>query len=237
MFDFQLSNDVQLTNSSKRRLAPWEIYTVKLTNAEITEVQSKADPTTKFKLIRIRFENDEGYYDESIFFPTEQDSERKTFERDDGGTFTQPSNWERTKMFIYISLIALNPEGLKKFQAASAKFKNFDMMAAAYVKVLTEAIGTEVEIKLGGRKQKDGTISAAFPKFINIGNNGEVYVSSNIIGQNLFFSAYEEKQRTAFKNAKPTVMPDLVSEIPTTESETDNSMKVDDITDLLAELS
>lgn len=236
MLDFQISNDVQLTNTSKRRLTPWEIHKVKLTNVENVEIQGKADPSKTYKLIKVRFENDEGYYEESIFYPTETDSERKKFQRADGTEFERPSNWERTKMFLYVSLNALNPEGLKKFQAASAKFKNFDMMAKAYVTVMKDAIGKECEIKLAGRNLQDGTVSAVFPSFINLGHNGEVYVSTNIIGENLYFTPYEERQRTAFKGAKPTSMPDLTMDMPTTDSEKDNSMKVDDIADLLADL-
>ncbi len=236
MLDFQIGNDVKLTNDSKRRFAPWEIYDVKLTKVELAEVQGKADPSAVYKMIRVRFENDEGYYEESIFYPSETDTERKKYPRANGTEYEVPSNWERTKMFIYHSLKALNPEGLKKFMLASAKFKNFEMMAKAYVTLMTEVIGTNCQIKLGGRNMKDGTVAPVFPSFVNVGNNGEVYIASNIIGQNLYFSNYEERQRTAFKGAKPTAMPDLVSEIPTTESEKDNSMKVDDIADLLADL-
>ena len=111
MFDFQIDNNVSLVNTSKPRLAPWEIHKVKLASVKNEEITGKADPSQKYKLIRVRFENDEGYYEESIFYPTEADSERKQYEAKDGHKYERPSNWERTKYFIYLTLQVLNPEG------------------------------------------------------------------------------------------------------------------------------
>ena len=100
----------------------------------------------------------------------------------------------------------LNPEGFKKMQAASSKFKSFEDVVKAFIKITDPAKGKETNLKLVGRTQKDGTVVAALPKFVAISKTGEKFTCDNFLGNKLFFSAYEETRKKEYQQAKPTNM-------------------------------
>ena len=106
----------------------------------------------------------------------------------------------------------LNPEGFKKMQAASSKFKSFDDVVTAFIKITDVVKGKATHLKLVG-KTKDGNVTAALPKFVAISKNGEKFTCDNFVGDKLFFSAYEEKKKAEYQNAKPTDMSSVDSTI------------------------
>lgn len=231
MLDFAIDSKVSVVSNSVKQLAPYAIYDVKYEKSEIVEFDGKKDPTKHFKVLRVRFSNADGYYEEGIFYPTPQDAERRKFENSDGTTREMPSNWERTKFFMAQVMEVLNPEGYKKFCEISSQFKDFDMMAKAFVKVLEPAVGKETKLKLLGRTDSMGNVHAALPNFLNISKEGQLYVSSNFIGDRVFFSTYEESKVQQFKNAKPTAMPDLAAD-PLNFTSNAAQPKKDDVIDL-----
>ena len=99
----------------------------------------------------------------------------------------------------------LNPEGFKKMQAASAKFRSFDDVVTAFIKITDSAKGKETNLKLVGRTQ-NGNVVASLPKFVAINKNGEKFTCDNFVGDKLFFSAYEESKKAEYLSAKPTNM-------------------------------
>jgi hypothetical protein len=99
----------------------------------------------------------------------------------------------------------LNPEGFKKMQAASSKFRTFDDVARAFVQITDKVKGKETKLKLVGRT-KDGAIRAALPKFVAVNKQGERFTCDNFLGDRLFFSPYEEGKRAEYLSAKPTPM-------------------------------
>ena len=60
-------------STSKPRLKPYEIHRVKLAEAKVETLKGKKDPDAVYEILKVRFENNEGYYEESIFFPKEGD--------------------------------------------------------------------------------------------------------------------------------------------------------------------
>ena len=58
-------------------------------------------------------------------------------------------------------------------------------------------------MKLNG-KNKDGKVEAVIPRIVGINKEGVAFIADNYIGDKLFFSDYEETQRAAYLNAKPT---------------------------------
>ena len=48
---------------------------------------------------------------------------------------------------------------------------------------------------------------ADIPRIVAINKSGESFISDNYVGDKLFFSDYEETQRTKFNSATPTPMP------------------------------
>lgn len=212
MFNFDFGSTPAVSNS-KKRLAPWDIYKVKFNGCEIREFDGKIDPTQHYKVLQVNFEGDEGYYSESIFFPKEGDNVPREFPTANGGVRKTPSNWDKTKALIAQLATVLNSEGFKKMCSMASKFKNFDDMCKALIAITDPKKGTEVELKLIGRANKNGSIEACLPNIIAYNKEGQLFVCDNFIGKNLFFSSWEEGRRAQYKNAKPTPVEDIA--IPT----------------------
>lgn len=208
MFDFNFGSESAVSNS-KKRLAPWDIYKVRFNGCEISEFDGKKDPSQHYKTLKVNFEGDEGYYTETIFFPKDGDTEVKEYPSSNGGTYKVPSNWDRTKKFIAQLATVINPEGFKKMCSMASKFKNFEDMCKALIAITDPKKGMEVELKLIGRAKNDGTIEACLPKFVAYNKEGQLFVSDNFIGKNLFFSPWEEGKRAQYKNVKPTPVEDI----------------------------
>ena len=217
-FGFSSTSAVRNT---RRPLAPWGIYKVKFTGAEIAVFKGSKDPSIEYKVLRFNFENEDGYYSESLFFPKEGDDVDREYENN-GGTMKFPSNFKVTMSTIKQTLQVLSPKGWEAVQKASAKFKSFDDVANAAIKVLDKVKGTETEIKLVGKVSK-GKVVAKIPTIIRYTQEGELYVSDNYIGTKLYFTDYEEVERTKYLNAKPTT-PSAKPETPTQEASTDNEL-------------
>mgnify|MGYP004517277917 CR=1 FL=1 len=219
-FGFSTTSAVRNT---RRPLAPWGIYKVKFTGAEIAVFKGSKDPSVEYKVLRFNFENEDGYYSESLFFPKEGDDIDREYENN-GGTMKFPSNFKVTMSTVKQTLQVLSPKGWEAVQKASAKFKSFDDVANAAIKVLDKVKGTETEIKLVGKVSK-GKVVAKIPTIIRYNKEGELYVSDNYIGTKLYFTDYEEGERTKYLNAKPTTpSPKTETPAPTTEASTDNEL-------------
>ena len=219
-FGFSSASAVRNT---RRPLAPWGIYKVKFTGAEIATFKGSKDPSVEYKVLRFNFENEDGYYSESLFFPKEGDDVDREYENN-GGIMKFPSNFKVTMSTVQQTLQVLSPKGWEAVQKASAKFKSFDDVANAAIKVLDKVKGTETEIKLVGRVSK-GKVVAKIPTIIRYNKDGELYVSDNYIGTKLYFTDYEEGERNKYLNAKPTTpSPKTDTPAPTTEASTDNEL-------------
>ncbi len=219
-FGFSTTSAVRNT---RRPLAPWGIYKVKFTGAEIAVFKGSKDPSVEYKVLRFNFENEDGYYSESLFFPKEGDDVDREYENN-GGTMKFPSNFKVTMSTVKQTLQVLSPKGWEAVQKASAKFKSFDDVANAAIKVLDKVKGTETEIKLVGKVSK-GKVVAKIPTIIRYNKDGELYVADNYIGTKLYFTDYEEGERTKYLNAKPTTpSPKTDTPAPTTEASTDNEL-------------
>ena len=220
--NFGFSSDSAVRNT-RRPLAPWGIYKVKFTGAEIATFKGSKDPSVEYKVLRFNFENEDGYYSESLFFPKEGDDVDREYENN-GGIMKFPSNFKVTMSTVKQTLQVLSPKGWEAVQKASAKFKSFDDVANAAIKVLDKVKGTETEIKLVGRVSK-GKVVAKIPTIIRYNKGGELYVSDNYIGTKLYFTDYEEGERNKYLNAKPTTpSPKTDTPAPTTEASTDNEL-------------
>lgn len=219
-FGFSTASAVRNT---RRPLAPWGIYKVKFTGAEIAVFKGSKDPSVEYKVLRFNFENEDGYYSESLFFPKEGDDVDREYENN-GGTMKFPSNFKVTMSTVKQTLQVLSPKGWEAVQKASAKFKSFDDVANAAIKVLDKVKGTETEIKLVGKVSK-GKVVAKIPTIIRYNKDGELYVADNYIGTKLYFSDYEEGERNKYLSAKPTTpSPKTDTPAPTTEASTDNEL-------------
>ena len=213
------SNESSISSKRNTRLKPFEIHTVTFDGAEIKSGTSKAG--NEFKLLQLTFSNKNGIAEPTIFWPDlERDGIREVRTAKDGHEYETPSRWEQTKTVISQTLETLSPEGFKKMQAASSKFKSFDDVVTAFIKITDPVKGKDTNLKLVGKTQKDGTVVAVLPKFVAISKTGEKFTCDNFVGDKLFFSAYEEKKKAEYANAKPT---DMSNDIPAEINDIDKS--------------
>jgi len=204
-FNFGSLATTQATSNTQPRLKPWGIYPVKFAGAKKETIQGKKDPSAVYDILRVRFEGEDGYYEESIFYPKDGDDKRPTYTSKDGHEYQGASSFDRTMTFIAQVAEVLNPEGFKKMQELSSKFRSFDDVVKTFIKVTDAAKGKETHLKLAGRT-RNGTVEAALPKFVAINKQGEKFTCDNFIGDKLFFSAYEETRKAEYASAKPTSM-------------------------------
>jgi hypothetical protein len=225
-FNFGSLATTQAVSNAVARLKPWNIYPVKFAGARKETIKGKKDPNAVYEILKVRFEGKEGYYEESIFFPKDGDDVRPVYTNKEGHEYQGASSFDRTMTFIAQVASVLNPEGFKKMQVASSKFKSFDDVATAFIRITDSVKGKETNLKLTGRTQ-NGTIVPCLPKFVAINKQGERFTCDNFIGDNLYYSAYEESKRSEYINAQPTNM-STVKESPVNTSETSEE-KEDDI--------
>ena len=204
-FNFGSLATTQATSNVQQRLKPWGIYPVKFSGARKETIKGKKDPNAVYEILKVRFDGADGYYEESIFYPKDGDEKRPIRTSKEGHEYQGASSFDRTMTFIAQVAEVLNPEGFKKMQAASAKFRSFDDVVTAFIKITDSAKGKETNLKLVGRTQ-NGNVVASLPKFVAINKNGEKFTCDNFVGDKLFFSAYEESKKTEYLSAKPTNM-------------------------------
>lgn len=227
-FNFGSLATTQAVSNVQQRLKPWNIYDVKFMGARIENVQGKKDSTQTYTILKVRFEGEDGYYEESIFFPKEGDDVRPEYTAKDGHKYFGASAFDRTMTFIAQVAGVLNPTGFAKMQSASASFKSFDDVAKAFITITNPVKGKETKLKLVGRTQ-NGSFQPALPKFVAINKQGEKYCCDNFIGDKLFFSAYEEGKRNEYLNAKPTTMTTSSEDLPFSNSEDSESVDFEDL--------
>ncbi len=237
MSDFNFSSlaTTQATSSSLPRLKPWGIYPIKFSGARKEVINGKKDTSAVYEILKVRFDGKDGYYEESIFFPKEGDDKRPTYTSKDGHEYQGASSFDRTMTFIAQVAEVLNPEGFKKMQAASAKFKSFDDVVTAFIKITDPVKGKETNLKLVGKAQ-NGTIVPSLPKFVAVNKEGEKFTCDNFLGDKLFFSAYEEKRKSEYENAKPSNMDNVeagISDNIEVENSSDNAEESIDFDSLL----
>ena len=204
-FNFGISAESAVRNT-RRPLSAWNIHEVEFKGCEIREFDGKKDPSAHYKVLAINFENEDGYFSVTNFFPKDGDDERREYDGKNGGKVSMPSNFETLMAIVKQTAQVLSPAGFEKMQAASSKFKSFDDVAKALIKITDPVKGTKTKLKLVGRN-RDGKVVADIPRIVGINKEGVAFISDNYIGDKLFFSDYEETQRSKFVNATPTEMP------------------------------
>lgn len=219
--------------TGSRRLKPWEIHKVKFMGCRVEELQGKKDPTATYKILVTRFENDRGYYEERIFFPNDKSMERPTFKNANGHEYEGPSNWEQISTFIMQLLSNVNPDKVKNFQAAASKFKSFDDVCKALIKLTDPCKEKVFYLKLNGKTDKDGRLNPVLPKICAVDKEGKLFTSENFISIKegvLSYSDYEMRQMKEIKSAKPTNMEDVDNTSSSSESDDD---EIDDFESLI----
>lgn len=236
--DFNFGSLANATGvASDKRLRPYTISKVKFVDAKVDKLHSEKNGQD-YDVFKIRFEGENGFYEENIFLPATSGKDTERTDNAWGGQ--NPSNCDRTMMFFAHTLSVINHDGFEKLKKVIGKAKTFIEVGTIVAKFLMEKKDSEVYLKLTGRNN-NGTIYASLPFYTSINRDTkEAYVSNNFLSlkDDLAFTTSEDNKRREYENAKPTQMSnDSSVDIVTSADNSDiDAATADDLTSMLAEL-
>lgn len=201
--NFAISKESAVRNV-RRQLAPWNIYDVTFVGCEVREFKGTKDPSVTYQVLDIKFENEDGYFTVTRFFPKQGDDVRRKLPNKKGGEREVASNFEELMNIVKQTAEVLTPEGFKKMSELSSKFRSFDDVAKALIAITDKVKGTKTKIKLVGRT-RDNRVVAEIPTITSV-FDGVATITDNYIGNKLFFTPYEEGKRNEYLKGTPTDM-------------------------------
>lgn len=201
--NFAISKESAVRNV-RRQLAPWNIYDVTFVGCEVREFKGTKDPNVTYQVLDIKFENEDGYFTVTKFFPKQGDDVRRKLPNKKGGERELASNFEELMNIVKQTAEVLTPEGFKKMSELSSKFRSFDDVAKALIAITDKVKGTKTKIKLVGRT-RDNRVVAEIPTITSV-FEGVATITDNYIGNKLFFTPYEEGKRNEYLKGTPTDM-------------------------------
>jgi hypothetical protein len=195
-FDFESTAGVS-QSSTRKPLEGNMIHDVIFDGCEARDFTGTQDSSKQFLVLEIKFHNDDGYFTHTIWEPREEDLKDR-----EGAFGMQPSNF-KVMMYTLKHLIdAVNPELGK---AIDNKEKNlnttsWDSLRKLMVQATDPGKGTQTKIKL----VKNNKGVATFPFFAAYNKEGKLYMQTNFIGKNIFFTNKELDRIAKATEAKPT---------------------------------
>lgn len=195
-------------SSAKPRLAGNDIYTVKFDGCEIQDIKGVKDTTAVYKVLKLKFSNEEGSYEQTIFEPKADDFDRGETKYIDKSTgeekkIAQTSGVENMMLLFKHAIDAINPKVAKQIDEGAVNLgaNDWDGLRKLVVQILDVNKGVTTNIKL----LKNTKGEATFPGyFAGITKEGKAYVKNNFIGSKLAFTSYEKTRIENEANAKPT---------------------------------
>lgn len=202
-----------------------DIHEVTFKGCELREIVGVKDPSMKYNVLDIKFSNDKGYYTETIFEPKSGDEKRQETEIG-GKKYVKPSNIENMMLEFKHLIDAVNPELGAQIDAKEKSIgaQSWDGLRKLMVEATKSGVDKTTKIKL--ITKKDG--NPRFPYFSIIDKDtNKAKIAGNFIGENLYFSAYEQTQIAKSENAKPTAKTDEFGLSSATETTTQNNSDLD----------
>lgn len=189
------------------------IHEVTFDGCEARDFQSKTGDQT-FHVLEIKFHNADGVFTHTVWEPTEADNQDRQ-----GAFGAQPSN-VKVMMFLFRHLIdAVNPELAARIDAkeVSLAAPTWDALRTLMVKATEPGKGKTTKIKL----IKNNKGEAMFPYFLNYNREGKLYMSTNFIGDKIFFTTKEADRIKKANTATPTPVTSSADsfELPTMKEE------------------
>lgn len=194
-------------SSTKPRLAGNNIYTVKFDGCEIQDIKGVKDPSKEYKVLKLKFSNDAGSFEHTIFEPRPEDFTRGETKYNDKNTgeekkIPQPSGVENVMLLFKHAIDTINPTVAKQIDEGTKNLgaKDWNDLRILVSKILDAGKGIEFEIKLLSNSKGEAT----FPGYFSgLTKEGKAYVRNNFIGHKLAFSAYETSKVNNAATAKP----------------------------------
>lgn len=187
------ANSSQSTN--KPRLEGNKIHNVIFENCESIDIQGVKNPSEVYRVIKLKFSNEDGVYEKTIFEPKEDDFARKVTTFTDKTTgkekeIPQPSYVENMMLLFKHAIDTIVPSISKEIDEGKRNLgaKNWDELRNLICLILNKGKGVPCQIKLITNSKGEGE----FPGFFTgINKESKVYIKNNFIGNKLAFSAYE----------------------------------------------
>lgn len=199
-------------NGAKKVLDGNAIYDVTFDGCEARDIQGVQDPTKVFHVLDIKFSNADGVFTHTEFEPGPDDVQ------DTQGTYGPNPSRIKSMMLMFKHLIdAVNPALGKAIdnKEKSLNTTSWDSLRKLMVQATDPGKGTQTKIKLF----KNNKGAAVFPRyFAKYNKEGKLYMSTNFIGNNIFFTNKELDQITKQQEAKPTSSDVFTLDTPTTEA-------------------
>lgn len=196
-------------STAKPRLQGNNIYTVKLDECSIEDIQGKKDVNALYKVLKIKFSNEDGTFEHTVFEPQSKDFDRgeSSFTNKNGNTekIPQPSNVESMMLLFKHIIDAFVPSIAAKIDKNEQKIAapDWDNLRKLVKKILDSSGGITSKIKLV--KNKSG--EAVFPGFFaGVSKEGKAYIRNNFVGEKVAFTPYELTRIKNEANASPTNM-------------------------------
>ena len=220
--NFNFSETAGITSSNaKAQLEGNKIHTVKFDGCEARDIQGVKDASAVYKVLEIKFSNDEGIFTHTVWEPRPEDAQ------DTQSMYgPSPSPLKNMTLLLQHMAAALNPELNDKF-VKLPKDISWDQLRKVIAQEMAGSIGKTVEIKL--LKNKSG--QACFPGFIGTyDRSGALRLRTNFIGTKLAFTPKETANIVKQETAKPAAVE------PTFGTELSGSKSNDDLDFNLATL-
>ena len=209
--NFNFSDAVNSQNSGRVQLSGDAIHEVTFDGCEARDFESTQNPGQMFHVLEIKFSNKDGQFTHTVWEPKDAD-----FEDRQGAFGAQPSN-VATMVYLFKHLLdAVNPEASEKINKGELKMEvtptNWNVVRKFMVENTEPGKGKVTKIKLVKKNNGD----AMFPYFLNYNRDGKLYMNTNFIGDNIFFTTKELQRISRAQAAKPTSQS---MEVPGTQSD------------------
>lgn len=221
--NFNFGNTPAVSNQgANSQLAANTIHTVKFDGVEAVTI-TKKDGSATFDVLKIKFSNESGKFEHTIFEPKPEDAVRK----ENNYGYENPSNLEEMMFLLRHLIAAVAPKVNEQIEKKGGiAVESWEKLRNFMVVNTVKAIGTETQIKL--LADKEGR--PRFPGFVlGMSKKNETYARTNFIGAKLTFTANELKKIETAAAATPTPM--------SSDNSADVDVTVDDELDLDLDLA
>lgn len=208
------TTDIASQSTGATRLKGGLIHDVTFEGAEANTIEKK-DGSASFDVLQLKFKNEDGTFEHTIFEPRDEDAVRQ---QNTYGS-ENPSNVENLIFTVKHLFAAIAPDVAKKIEEKGLAVEGWNgknglrEFVAANTK---KAIGTATQIKL--MKDKNG--NAQFPGFpLGMSKEGNVYPRTNFIGKNLEFTPKEIERMNKIQSATASSMPAGATTGPTDDDD------------------
>lgn len=199
--NFNFSETAGLGASGSRQLEGDKIHTVKFDGCEATDYKDG-----QFKVLRIKFSNEDGSFAHTIFEPRPED-----FQDTQGSFGPNPAVIKTVITTLRHLGVAVSPN-LSKVLDELPNNLSWDQFRNKVVEAAQDGVGKETKIKLLKRERTDPNtgekrVEAEFPRYIlSYDRSGKLYMRTNFIGKNVYFTKKELEEMQKRETAAPTAI-------------------------------